>query len=211
MLTGDNRTTAEGDRAPARHRRGGGGGPAGAQERGGASASAARGTSSRWPATASTTRRRLPRPISASPWGPAPTSRSRPPAITLVKGDLAGILKARRLSQATMRNIRQNLALRLRLQRRRRADRGGRALSGVRASAFAGRGGGGDGALLRQRHHQCAAAAAVPISARLAPLAAEPGRLGDLVVDLVEDGADAGGIVHLEIGARSDAQPERRS
>ncbi len=31
-------------------------------------------------------------------------------SVTLVKGDLAGILKARRLSQATMRNIRQNLA-----------------------------------------------------------------------------------------------------
>jgi len=30
--------------------------------------------------------------------------------VTLVKGDLAGILKARRLSEATMRNIRQNLA-----------------------------------------------------------------------------------------------------
>jgi Cu+-exporting ATPase len=29
--------------------------------------------------------------------------------ITLVKGDLRGILKARRLSQRTMRNIRQNL------------------------------------------------------------------------------------------------------
>jgi Cu+-exporting ATPase len=29
--------------------------------------------------------------------------------ITLVKGDLAGIVRARRLSQATMRNIRQNL------------------------------------------------------------------------------------------------------
>ena len=29
--------------------------------------------------------------------------------VTLVKGDLAGILGARRLSQATMRNIRQNL------------------------------------------------------------------------------------------------------
>jgi Cu+-exporting ATPase len=29
--------------------------------------------------------------------------------ITLVKGDLRGILRARRLSQATMRNIRQNL------------------------------------------------------------------------------------------------------
>ena len=30
-------------------------------------------------------------------------------AITLVKGDLRGILRARRLSRATMRNIRQNL------------------------------------------------------------------------------------------------------
>jgi P-type Cu+ transporter len=30
-------------------------------------------------------------------------------SVTLVKGDLAGILKARRLSEATMRNIRQNL------------------------------------------------------------------------------------------------------
>jgi len=29
--------------------------------------------------------------------------------ITLLKGDLEGILRARRLSQATMRNIRQNL------------------------------------------------------------------------------------------------------
>jgi len=29
--------------------------------------------------------------------------------VTLVKGDLAGIIRARRLSQATMRNIRQNL------------------------------------------------------------------------------------------------------
>ncbi len=31
--------------------------------------------------------------------------------VTLVKGDLAGIARARALSQATMRNIRQNLAL----------------------------------------------------------------------------------------------------
>ena len=29
--------------------------------------------------------------------------------VTLLKGDLMGIVKARRLSQATMRNIRQNL------------------------------------------------------------------------------------------------------
>jgi Cu+-exporting ATPase len=32
-------------------------------------------------------------------------------SVTLVKGDLRGIVGARRLSQATMRNIRQNLAL----------------------------------------------------------------------------------------------------
>ena len=31
--------------------------------------------------------------------------------ITLVRGDLAGIVRARHLSEATMRNIRQNLAL----------------------------------------------------------------------------------------------------
>ncbi|HVE12384.1 MAG TPA: copper-transporting ATPase, partial [Elusimicrobiota bacterium] len=30
--------------------------------------------------------------------------------VTLVKGDLRGIVRARRLSRATMRNIRQNLA-----------------------------------------------------------------------------------------------------
>jgi Cu+-exporting ATPase len=29
--------------------------------------------------------------------------------VTLVKGDLSGIVRARKLSQATMRNIRQNL------------------------------------------------------------------------------------------------------
>jgi P-type Cu+ transporter len=30
-------------------------------------------------------------------------------AVTLIKGDLQGIMRARRLSRATMRNIRQNL------------------------------------------------------------------------------------------------------
>ncbi len=39
--------------------------------------SAPRAASSPWPATASTTRRRLPPPMSASPWAPAPTSRSK--------------------------------------------------------------------------------------------------------------------------------------
>jgi Cu+-exporting ATPase len=32
-------------------------------------------------------------------------------AVTLLKGDLTGIVRARRLSRATMRNIRQNLFL----------------------------------------------------------------------------------------------------
>ena len=40
----------------------------------------ARAASSRWPATASTTRRRWRRRRSASPWAPAPTSRWRAPA-----------------------------------------------------------------------------------------------------------------------------------
>ena len=46
----------------------------------------------------------------ASPWAPAPTSRWRAPASRSCKGDLRGIVRARRLlSRATMRNIRQNL------------------------------------------------------------------------------------------------------
>ena len=57
--------------------------------------------------------------------------------VTLLTGDLMGLVRARRLSVATMRNIRQNLALRVRLQRRRRADRRRRALSGVRHPAVA--------------------------------------------------------------------------
>jgi Cu+-exporting ATPase len=50
-------------------------------------------------------------------------------AVTLIKGDLQGIVRARRLSRATMRNIRQNPFLRVRLQCARGADRGRRALS----------------------------------------------------------------------------------
>ena len=69
------------------------------------------GRSSPWRATASTTPRRWRRPTSASPWARAPTWRCESAGITLVKGDLRGIVRARRLSQATMRNIRQNLFL----------------------------------------------------------------------------------------------------
>jgi len=62
----------------------------------------------RWLATASTTHRRLRRRRSASPWAPAPMwpwKRGRDAG----QGDLRGIARARRLSRATMRNIRQNL------------------------------------------------------------------------------------------------------
>ena len=54
---------------------------------------------------------------------------------TLVNGDLRGIVRARRLSQATMAEHPPEPFLRLRLQHPRRAPRGGGALSGVRAVA----------------------------------------------------------------------------
>ena len=54
--------------------------------------------------------------------------------ITLVKGDLRGIAKARRLSRATMRNIRQNLFFAFAYNAARDPDRRWRALSAVRAA-----------------------------------------------------------------------------
>ena len=55
--------------------------------------------------------------------------------VTLVKGDLRGIVRARRLSRATMREHPAEPLLRLRLQRARRAHRGGRALPLLRHAA----------------------------------------------------------------------------
>ena len=63
-----------------------------------------------WSATASTTRPRWPRPTSAWRSAPAPTSRSRPPTSRSSRGDLRGAADAIRLSRATLRTIRQNLA-----------------------------------------------------------------------------------------------------
>jgi hypothetical protein len=68
--------------------------------------------------------------------------------ITLVKGDLLGIVWARRLALATMRNIRQNLVLRAGLQRRWRAGRGRAALSGSGGAAVTDARGGRDELLL---------------------------------------------------------------
>ena len=86
----------------------------------------------RWPAMASTTRRPWPRPMSASPWAPGADVAIESAGITLVKGDLDGIVRARRLARATMRNIRQNLFFALDLQRLWRACRGGGAVSVLR-------------------------------------------------------------------------------
>ena len=69
----------------------------------------ARAASSRWPATASTTPRRSPRPTSASPWAPAPTSPWRAPASRSSRATSTASCGRATLSQATMSNIRQNL------------------------------------------------------------------------------------------------------
>ena len=54
--------------------------------------------------------------------------------ITLLKGDLAALVRARRLSRAVMRNIKRKPVLRVCLQLGRRADRGGNSVSQVRHS-----------------------------------------------------------------------------
>ena len=57
--------------------------------------------------------------------------------VTLVKGDLAGIVRARTLSRATMTNIRQNLFLRLSTTWR--ASRSQRGCSTRRSDCFSAR------------------------------------------------------------------------
>ena len=54
-------------------------------------------------------------PISASRWTHGTGIAMQSARIVLVKGDLNGIVRARLLSRAVMRNIRQSLFLRVRL------------------------------------------------------------------------------------------------
>ena len=72
--------------------------------------------------------------------------------VTLVKGDLTGIVRALHLSRATMRNIRAESVFRLHLQRGGSADSRRRALPLLRYSTLPGDRRRRDGALLGQRH-----------------------------------------------------------
>ena len=78
--------------------------------------------------------------------------------VTLLKGDLTGIVRARRLSRGDHAQHPPEPVLRVHLQRARRAGRGRRALPVLRHPAVADHCGGGDGPLVRERRRQCAPA-----------------------------------------------------
>jgi len=92
-------------------------------------------------------------------------------AVTLLNGDLTGIVRARELSQATMRNIRQNLTLSFVYNMAGIALAAGPFIR-IRTAAFAGRGVGRHGTVVSERHRQRAATALrriEPLSLRFPP------------------------------------------
>ena len=95
--------------APARHRRCRGGRASRSESGRRQAAPGRRARSSRWRATASTTRRPSRRRRSGIAMGTGTDVAMESAGVTLVKGDLTGIVRARRLSRATMANIKQNL------------------------------------------------------------------------------------------------------
>ena len=98
-----------GRRAIAGNRRGRGRSAAGAQGRRRAQACSAREESWPWPATAINDAPALAQAQVGIAMGTGTDIAMESAGVTLVKGDLRGIVRARRLSRATMRNIRQNL------------------------------------------------------------------------------------------------------
>ena len=87
-----------------------------------------------WSATASTTRRRWPRPMSASPSAPAPTSPSRPPTSPWSGGDPRLVGSAIRIVPRHAARHPPEPGLGLRLQRRAHPRGHGRALPVLRAA-----------------------------------------------------------------------------
>ena len=83
--------------------------------------------------------------------------------ITLVKGDLNGIVRARKLAAGDDPQHQAEPVLRLRLQRARRAGRGRRALPGVRHAAVADDRRRRHEPVLGVGHRQCAPAAVAPL------------------------------------------------
>ena len=79
--------------------------------------------------------------------------------VTLLNGDLQGIVRGRRLSAATMRQYPPESLFCLHLQRGGRADRGGRALSILRRAPVADHRRSRHGAVIGQRHRQFLAVA----------------------------------------------------
>ena len=79
--------------------------------------------------------------------------------MTLVKGDLRGIARARQLSQATVRNMKQNLAFALVYNALGVPIAAGVLYPFVRPAAVAADRGPGDEPVVRQCRRQCTAAA----------------------------------------------------
>ena len=84
-------------------------------------------------------------------------SRWKALGVTLLKGDLVGIVRARRLSQATMRNIRQNLFFAFIYNAAGIPIAAGILYPAFGLLAVADHRGGGDGAVVRERGRECAA------------------------------------------------------
>ena len=154
----------------ARHRERRGRRAARAARRRSCASSRPRAASWPWPATASTTPPPSPRPSVGIAMGTGTDVAMQSAGVTLVKGDLRGIVRARRLSRATVAQHPPEPLLGLLLQRARHPDRGRRPLPLARLAPLAHGGGRGHEPELGHRDHErpapapCAAVGGTGIS-----------------------------------------------